>query len=65
MFGWDGLSLGRVNSGPPPLLDPTVYPGPVRHLDRGEEEGATADPGVRSSHKQRQRVLTLLAGERD
>ncbi|XP_039087592.1 coiled-coil domain-containing protein 42 isoform X3 [Hyaena hyaena] len=29
--------------------DPAVYPGSVRHLDRGEEEGTTANPRLRSS----------------
>lgn len=44
--GWPGA--GWANSGPLALLDPAVYPGSVGHLGRGEEEGTTASPGVRS-----------------
>lgn len=42
-----------INCSPLASLDPAVYPGPVRHLGRGEEEGATANPGLKSSRGSR------------
>ena len=38
-----------IDCSPLASLDPAVYPGPVRHLGRGEEDGATANPGLKTS----------------
>lgn len=53
VFGWVACQQLRIDCSPLASLDPAVYPGPVRHLGRGEEEGATADPGLKSSRVSR------------
>lgn len=53
VFGWVACQQLGIDCSPLASLDPAVYPGPVRHLGRGEEEGATADPGLKSSRVSR------------
>ena len=48
-MGWVACHRLGIDCSPLASLDPAVYPGPVRHLGRGEEEGATANPGLKSS----------------